>query len=341
MTYCSIDKIMTNHDKTRSRQYAALWAINGILVLIDLFWLPAAGIFVPISTIAKKGVGIVLAMLLGTLLWMVSRAFRNRSESRTIFYREIAIVLWWIGAFCAFTDAALVLQYLTVSAGHPLVDTALLRFDSHFGFEWEVLYKWVGTHPTIKTILHVAYETGLIQLATIPFILAVARKSQDYSELVLNATISGLIVVLVGWLYPASSAYLHFGIHAPGTADTVSDFVLLRSGELRQIVLENAQGLVSMPSYHAALAICFAWSLRHVRRVFPAACVLNIAMILSTPTEGGHYLADVVAGIFLGVATIYVTRAFLPGDLRATAESPLPDRDLPIAAHPLSTDKRQ
>jgi membrane-associated phospholipid phosphatase len=68
--------------------------------------------------------------------------------------------------------------------------------------------------------------------------------------------------------------------------------------------ISNVQGLVSMPSFHTALAVLFTYWLRKLRPLFYIAIPLNVIMILSTPTEGGHYLADVIAGLFLSVLTI-------------------------------------
>jgi membrane-associated phospholipid phosphatase len=68
------------------------------------------------------------------------------------------------------------------------------------------------------------------------------------------------------------------------------------------------QGLVSLPSYHAAMGLLFIWAFRHVRLLFPAAVVLNIALLASTPTHGGHYLVDVIAGLLVCAVMIWLVR---------------------------------
>jgi membrane-associated phospholipid phosphatase len=84
---------------------------------------------------------------------------------------------------------------------------------------------------------------------------------------------------------------------------------LLRDGALKVIDITAAQGLVSMPSFHTTLAVLFMYSLRQYRILFRAGIALNAVMILSTPTQGGHYLADVFAGLLLAAATIVAYRA--------------------------------
>ena len=105
-----------------------------------------------------------------------------------------------------------------------------------------------------------------------------------------------------------SSAFVHFHITAPDTVATVSDFDLLRNGTMRHFDLARIQGLVSFPSYHSALAVFFAYSLRRVRLLFPLALLLNVTMLISTPTQGGHYLVDVFGGLIVACSTIHIIR---------------------------------
>ena len=69
------------------------------------------------------------------------------------------------------------------------------------------------------------------------------------------------------------------------------------------------EGMVSMPSFHTTLAILFIYALRHMRYLLLFSIPLNVTMILSTPTQGGHYLADVFAGLLLSALTISTLRS--------------------------------
>ncbi|WP_407070729.1 phosphatase PAP2 family protein [Paraburkholderia rhynchosiae] len=77
------------------------------------------------------------------------------------------------------------------------------------------------------------------------------------------------------------------------------------------IDLANAQGVVSLPSFHTALAVLFTYSLRKVPWLRRVAVPLNVIMILSTPTQGGHYLADVIAGLLLFALTLFTYNAIV------------------------------
>jgi membrane-associated phospholipid phosphatase len=64
-----------------------------------------------------------------------------------------------------------------------------------------------------------------------------------------------------------------------------------------------------MPSFHTEMAVIFAYALRRVPVVSVIGVALNAVMIASTPTEGGHYLADVIGGLLLALALIGVARS--------------------------------
>ncbi|RWA56116.1 hypothetical protein AU476_04455 [Cupriavidus sp. UYMSc13B] len=56
--------------------------------------------------------------------------------------------------------------------------------------------------------------------------------------------------------------------------------------------------------------------------IFPAAVLLNIVMIVSTPTQGGHYLVDVLAGILFGAGIIWSFRWLSQHSMRREATAP-------------------
>jgi membrane-associated phospholipid phosphatase len=131
------------------------------------------------------------------------------------------------------------------------------------------------------------------------------------------------LAILIAVPFPTESAFLHFDVHDPYTVSTVSDYFLLRNGHARELAFTSAQGLISFPLLHAMLALYFAYSLRHVRLVFPIGIALNFLMILSTPTQGGHYLFDVLSGLIAGVLVIYFVRWLIRRSAPLSREVPL------------------
>ena len=59
----------------------------------------------------------------------------------------------------------------------------------------------------------------------------------------------------------------------------------------------------------ATLLFVFPFAVRRVRWALTIMVPLNALMLLSTPTVGGHYLADTVAGVLLALISIALTTA--------------------------------
>jgi membrane-associated phospholipid phosphatase len=72
----------------------------------------------------------------------------------------------------------------------------------------------------------------------------------------------------------------------------------------------NGGGIVTFPSMHAAIAVIYIYCARHRLWALLVLAPWNLMMLASTPTVGGHYLVDVIAGIAIALASIGLYRAF-------------------------------
>ncbi|VWB65722.1 PAP2 family protein [Burkholderia lata] len=262
------------------------------------------------------------AIAVAAALIVLSHTPRYRERSLAWRWREWALALLCVVTIAAFSQAIVVLDYLCVALAPPSIEADLVRFDALLGFHWPDLYRWVRAHAGLQHVLAFAYHGSIVQLVAVPFILSIARRHDDLAEFMVMFAVALLVVVVVSTPFPAQSAFVHFGIADANTASTVSHYDLLRSGQLRRFSLSESQGLVSLPSFHVMLALLFAYAVRHVRYVFPASIGLNVAMIVSTPTQGGHYLADVIAGIVFGALSIVVVRRWMAGPRSAATTGP-------------------
>jgi len=75
----------------------------------------------------------------------------------------------------------------------------------------------------------------------------------------------------------------------------------------------SSEGIISFPSFHAALGIVFIVALWSVPVLRWIATATNVLMILATPVDGGHYFIDVFAGIGIAVLCLYAARAIVTG----------------------------
>lgn len=217
---------------------------------------------------------------------------------------DLSFTTLWMGTFAVFCAAAAVLGYLSVAANFPLIDGALLRFDEAVGFDWVVWYRWVLHHRVIFGVLSAAYWSGVVQAIVVPSMLGATGRRREMIRHIARTMLATLFAISISTPLPAASAYLHFHVVEPGTASTVSGFFLLRHGTLSVFDLTNMQGLVSMPSMHVTMAILFAWALKGIPRLAAPAMVLNAMMMVSAPSQGGHYLADAATGVLLAGVTI-------------------------------------
>lgn len=280
--------------------YAGAWGAIVAVIAVDLLWARRAGIRIshgwPTSALSRFAVPLMCA----AGLWWIASLERYRRLTHAARCSEFSVAILCLITIGIWAQAVSMASYLGIGLNVPTIADVLVRFDEAIGFHWPGAYHWVTAHHGLHMILKYAYWSAFAQLFLVPFSLAVVRRQDDMAEF-----------LAISIPFPAESAFLYYGITDPGTASTVRDFTLLRSAAMPAINPYDVQGLVSMPSFHTMMAIFFAYAVRHVGFVFPAAIALNAVMVASTITVGGHYLVDVLAGIVCGVAVISVVRSAL------------------------------
>ncbi|WP_144108162.1 phosphatase PAP2 family protein [Paraburkholderia sp. BCC1886] len=292
-----------------TKRYLSGWAVTAIILTLDLVWLSLSHRYVKWVSVEveAKELGVILFSI--AALGVVHRIPRYRPVTTRLRYDAVSKTIAWYLLLICFSTCIAILSYLCVTLDAPLVDGGLVRFDRTIGFDWLAMYQWVQAHRYCLAILSFAYESGRWQLLFIPCILGLFGRSEDISEFLSLFMVSSVLLLVVSAPFPAASAFVHFHVTAPNTVSTVSDFAILRDGSMRVFDLTGMQGLVSMPSFHTTLAVIFTYSLRRLPRFFWCAAVLNTVMLVSTPTQGGHYLADVFAGLLLSAITIVCVQA--------------------------------
>ncbi|MES2071425.1 MAG: phosphatase PAP2 family protein [Pseudomonadota bacterium] len=291
-------KILTQGDALR-------WVLTLAVFVVDAVWLS-------ISHYSVRGVqslAVLLIALLGLLLLaFIGRLPRYREVARSPYGQRARLTLHCIFQLSVFTVAGGVLQYLAVTLNPPVVDAQLAAWDKLIGFDWAQAFLWVRGSRVLSAVLQIAYASLLLQFIAIPWFLGLSGRAQHLREFVSCIMLSSLLLLLVSAGFPAHSAFTYYGLGSEAELQTISHFDLLRNGTMRVFDIDNIQGLISIPSYHAALAVILTYVLRDCRPLFLLASALNLVMILSTPTEGGHYLVDTFAGLGLAAVTIAAMR---------------------------------
>jgi hypothetical protein len=214
--------------------------------------------------------------------------------------------------FVIYTATIVVLSYLVVSLNFPLYDRELAQWDAAIGFDWKAFLAWVNAHPYTGKMLIWAYHSSVVQLVLVILLLSITMKISRLQEFCDLYVMTSLVVVVLNGLFPAAGAYAY---HAPEPTLFnnlnpsaglwhIEHFEGLRNGSFRLIQLGQMQGLVTFPSFHTCFAMTLAWCFRDFRWLFPIAILVNGAVLVSTLSEGGHYLVDVLAGIVITIACI-------------------------------------
>lgn len=294
------------------QRYVVGWSIFTIIAMIDALWIATGAHSVSWTSLIPSCKAALVLLGIAIVLRAIGRFPRYHVVTKKLHYARVSDTAAWCALLSLFVSATCILSYLCVSLDAPLVERSLIAFDRSLGFDWPVVYQWVLAHPHVSGVLEFAYASGQWQLIAVPVFLGLFGTREELPAFFFLLVIASGYLLLISTPFPATSAFVHFNVNDNAAKATVSDFALLRAGSLKVINLANAQGLVSLPSFHTALAVLFLYSLRRVPWLVCIAVPLNVIMILSTPTQGGHYLADVIAGLLLFALTLFTYNAIVP-----------------------------
>jgi hypothetical protein len=243
---------------------------------------------------------------------LVSFVYRKLRPAPPIARLASYAALWIV-----FTAVGCIFTYLAASASRPLVDGYLTSFDHYLGFDWIGWSNDVHRYVLLTGILRAAYDSLGLQIVVSIVVLSFGPGPDRNAELLLGAILSLALAAVISAAWPTLGPWVQFNDQHASSDDLlyVGDILTLRAGDPASFVLARLQGVVTFPSYHTVLAILFAYAHRG-RWSFPIFLLINCLMIASIPSEGGHYLSDVLAGAGLAVVAIAATRVILWRNIR-------------------------
>ncbi len=225
------------------------------------------------------------------------------------FVMSLVAVMQVMVFFSCFT----LVMYGAAALSFPLVDDTLVSLDQMLGVHVPSIVAWANSHPTLKWVLHLAYQSTILQTLVVILVLGFAGRRRRLESFVLQFMLSLCLTVFIFCFAPAEGPFAAYGYEAsPQQTRYLDHFRTLRSGERTEVVLKEAEGLVTFPSFHTTWAILLMLALRGRRRWFLPAVVLNAAVIVATLTTGWHYFSDVMGGVALAVVVILLTRQLEP-----------------------------
>lgn len=229
--------------------------------------------------------------------------------------KRVSLLLASLSLMTLGASAVGFLSYFAPMAGFPLRDAELRAVDLALGFDWINVTEKVDRLPWLNGILTQAYATLPVQVMAVVLILSATRQDLELDRFTVTFLVTALFAIAISAIVPALGPAptlahpAHFDRLELGAA-WVSPGVVqaLRQGSVDTIDLGKLVGIVTFPSFHTVVAFIVPWALRRTPVAFWPAVALNLLMLASTFTEGGHYLVDVLAGALVAAWGIAFAR---------------------------------
>ena len=281
-----------NFIKHKLIKFPELFALSA-LIIVEIIWAPYA-------KFALQGTG--PTVFCAIVLLIVSYLYGRSSRSPTL--SEMA----YFGAVMILSGVAnLALSYLVARWSFTLVDAQLVAADAALGLSLPTWFLFLGMHPVFDAILKIAYDSLILQFCFSIMYFTHATCAGKNKEMFWIVTVSSVLTSVVSGLLPALGAHSYFHVFLDRAVHLNHLEQLRQPGDMA-LRLTQLEGIITMPSYHTVLALVFTYLHRGTRVVFPLILALNTLVLISTPTYGGHYFVDLIAGAMVAVASVYLVR---------------------------------
>ena len=288
------------------------WWVCLIVALLDATLIMALNFSVAADWTLLRSV-VLLVLLAGFTVWYARRPSTHR----------LAVLCSAVIYLAVYSIAIVLMSYLFAAADMPLVDATFVGADRALGFDWMSWLSWINEHPRLGIILAYAYQSSMPQVACVLVLLAFTNHHDHLSEFLTLFWLTTVTTIALSALLPAIGAYEYFqparslyeNLTPSGGIAHIDQVLGLRNGTDRVIDLANLNGLVAFPSFHTQLAVITTWAFWRVPLFRYPAAVLNGLVVMSTPTQGGHYLVDILAGGSLAILFILFLRPSMRGTI--------------------------
>lgn len=282
---------------------AAEWGVIILIAAADIAFWKTTGLRLERWEPAAKGLLLIVA------IWPLVKIITSATgiATQATFLAEIPLKA------LAFGGAANLLTYFLAASGVHLYDDFIAQADGRLGFDWPAACRWTAAHPSILAVLRSAYSLLLIESGIVLYIIAVfyPDRARRFCTALIAST---ALTIVIAQILPAVGPFGTFSglglptacFSDPTALQGADQFLKLRTGGMESIDITAISGLIAFPSYHAAAAVLLTYFMRGVPVLFVCALAINTAMIAATPVVGGHYMSDILGGIAVAFATIWL-----------------------------------
>lgn len=284
-----------------------IWYAIITTAALDAGWLLGSGMRLDIL-----GAMVVLPVLLACFAISAFYRFVRRDDNLFMLGHITSQLI------CAATVLG-ILSYLSAGYAFPLLDEKLIAIDHALFFDWKNYVYWVDKHQWIALMLHYSYISSGPQIIGFMFLLFLYKQTAHAQRFIITFLAGGLITIVLSTIFPAVAGYVHYNfdlstlknIHPVAARVHEQPYMDMRN-HVTTVIAFPLRGLVTFPSFHSTLAILMMYCSLSIRWLKWIAIPLNILVLLSTPTDGGHYLIDILGGILVAIPAIFIAEKILP-----------------------------
>jgi membrane-associated phospholipid phosphatase len=262
------------------------------LTLVGLF---DARVWGPLQiSISGGGLQIIAACLLLFIGCCIRALFTDAANLGTLFETLAALAV--VPAVFA------PLSYIATRSAHAPIDAYLRAADAMLGVDAVSFRAFILSNPTLAWLSTLAYISLLPQCLAAIFVMPVIECGRRGFRMFRAASLALAICCVAAHLFPAIGT-------VPKLEPWYGDWLALRNLHAPFITdAGHVDGIISFPSFHAAMAAILAYSCRGLGVVSWVIGALDVAMCVSAVPLGFHYATDIVAGVLLAATCLFMTR---------------------------------
>ncbi|MET4169350.1 membrane-associated phospholipid phosphatase [Bradyrhizobium sp. LA6.1] len=208
------------------------------------------------------------------------------------------------------------LGYVAASANLPMQEENLLTLDRRLGLDFRAYLGVVNDQLQLRWAFEQTYNSIQWQLVILILILPLFGHHRRAAEFALAFAIALIVTTIISTLVPATGVYHALGLVPSDHPNvepvvyygTLKELPLVRDGTTRLLNAYLLGPILTFPSFHAISAALYAWVFWPFRWLRAVGLLWNAVMVAATPIGGGHFFADVAAGLIIAVAAIYAVR---------------------------------
>jgi membrane-associated phospholipid phosphatase len=294
---------MIGHAAGLRRLDGIIWAIIAVLAVIMLT-APVVSNFRLVGHSFLAAGGATALCLAG--FWLYET---RRPDPR------LASALGGTAQIVTFAAVGAPVSYIATSLDLPLRDGWFAATDRALGLDWSALLNWMDAHASVHPVFSAIYSSLMPQTVVVVLALAMTGRFVWLRMFVLAFIISTIVTIVIAAFVPAEGVWGFHKLSAashphivPATREMhLHVFHGLRDGSFRQLMAMGADGIVTFPSLHTALALIITVALWPIPVLRWIGLAINTLMLVSIPVDGGHYFIDMLAG--LAIAWVSVVAA--------------------------------